>query len=62
MADFYKNKINALRRIDELLAKQKLIETIYFHISTQYGFGKRFVDNRIKALEEIIEIKRRKNG
>ena len=62
MADFYKNKINAIKMIDQMLKDKKLIEIIEYHINTNFGFGKRFVDNRIKQLKEIIAIRRRKNG
>jgi hypothetical protein len=52
--DFYEKKIRALKRIDELVTNQEEIEKIYYKIETEFGFGKKFVDNRIQRLKQIV--------
>lgn len=56
LGDFYNNKINAYALIDKLINEETPIEIIYFKVETIYGFGQRFVDKRIKTLEDLKKV------
>lgn len=55
MVDYYTNRRNANGKIDAMLMEGIPIPQIYWKIDLLYGFGKKFVDNRIEVNKEMIE-------
>jgi hypothetical protein len=58
---YYTMKSRALLRVDQLLAKGVPLPIIYFKIETEYGFSSKFVDDRIKRVEEVKELYAKEN-
>lgn len=54
MGDYYRNRILAYRIIDKMIEENNEIESIYFKIATEFGFPKKFVDERIKQIKYFI--------
>ena len=53
MTKYYEEKKRALRLIDQLIQAGKPIQLIYYKIETQFGFGRKIVDDRVKILKEV---------
>jgi hypothetical protein len=56
--DYYDKKRNAYKLVDEMLSEGKSIEQIHFKVSTIFGFGIKFVTERVKILECILKEKK----
>ena len=55
MRYFYKEKKQAYAIIEFMIPDKEAMDNIYFKISTEFGFGKRFVDDRIAILEKVTK-------
>lgn len=51
--EFYKEKKKAYTDIDELLKEGTSLDIIIFKISTKYGFGKKFVTDRVDQIKKL---------
>lgn len=51
--EFYKEKKKAYVDIDEMLKEGTNIDIIIYKISTRYGFGKKFVTDRIEQIKKL---------
>lgn len=54
MTDYYKEKREAYVLIDKMISDKEPISSIYYRINTKYGFTKKFVDERIEMLKEVV--------
>ena len=62
--DFYKQKREAFKLIDDMVSEGRPVKNIYFKVATKFGFSNKIVDQRLKMLEEAkgnIFWKERKN-
>jgi len=62
---FYENKRKAALLVDEMLIKNKSIPEIELSISTKFGFGRKFIMNRIQLLKEVggdLDVFREEDG
>lgn len=53
MTDFYKNKMKALRLLEQMLTAGMDKETIVWNISRNFGFSEKFVDTHIDIINKI---------
>ncbi len=53
--DFYTRKVEATKIVDKMLSEKKKRETIIYTLQTSYGFGEKFLDNRMKVLQDMID-------
>lgn len=55
---FYEDKRQAIVIIDNMSNDGKSIDQIEYKIAARFGFGKRFVINRLKLLESLKDVSR----
>ena len=53
MTNYYKEKREALKTIDQMILEGKKENSIVFTITTKYGFGEKIVRDRIKLIESL---------
>jgi hypothetical protein len=53
MSNYYNSKRKALKIIDDMIKNGKPIITIYHKVSTEFGFGKKIVDDRIELIKDL---------
>lgn len=61
MANYYTNRIMAIKDIDGMLHDDIKKEIIVYKITMKYGFGKKIVEERIKQIEEMQSSNRDEN-
>jgi len=54
---YYHDKRKAWQLVDTLYAKKMETKKIVFQVSTLFGFGKKFVEERIELLESLSTTK-----
>jgi hypothetical protein len=53
--DYYKRRTMANLFIDKLINEGDDLELIVFKVDTKFGFGEKFVNKRIEAIERLSE-------
>lgn len=57
---YYRDRVEAFAAIDKMVVDGMEEEDICFKIATMYGYGTKFVQERIAALQRMVERKKMK--